>query len=47
MDDEFIEEFASNPKISKQIHVPLQAGNTRVLKEMKRGYTKEWYLKPL
>jgi len=44
MDDEFIEEFASNPKISKQIHVPLQSGNTKVLKEMKRGYTKEWFL---
>ncbi len=44
MDDEFIEEFASNPKICKQIHVPLQAGNSRVLKDMKRGYTKEWFL---
>jgi tRNA-2-methylthio-N6-dimethylallyladenosine synthase len=44
MDDEFIEEFATNPKICKQIHVPLQAGNTRVLKDMKRGYTKEWFL---
>ncbi len=44
MDDEFIEEFASNKKICKQIHVPLQAGNTKVLKDMKRGYTKEWFL---
>jgi tRNA-2-methylthio-N6-dimethylallyladenosine synthase len=44
MDDEFIEEFASNPKICKSIHVPLQAGNSRVLKDMKRGYTKEWFL---
>jgi len=44
MDDEFIEEFAKNPKICKSIHVPLQAGNTRVLKTMKRGYTKEWFL---
>ncbi|MEA2049793.1 MAG: tRNA (N6-isopentenyl adenosine(37)-C2)-methylthiotransferase MiaB [Campylobacterota bacterium] len=44
MDDEFILEFASNPKISKQIHVPLQSGNTNVLKQMKRGYTKEWFL---
>jgi len=44
MDDEFIEEFASNPKLCKQIHVPLQAGNTKVLKQMKRGYTKEWFL---
>jgi len=44
MDDEFIEEFASNPKICKQIHVPLQSGSTKVLREMKRGYTKEWFI---
>ncbi|MDD5358851.1 MAG: tRNA (N6-isopentenyl adenosine(37)-C2)-methylthiotransferase MiaB [Sulfurovaceae bacterium] len=44
MDDEFIREFAQNPKICKQIHVPLQSGSTRILKEMKRGYTKEWFL---
>lgn len=44
MDDEFIEEFASNPKICKSIHMPLQSGSTQVLKDMKRGYTKEWFL---
>ena len=44
MDDEFLQEFASNPKVCKQIHVPLQSGSTRLLKEMKRGYTKEWFL---
>ena len=44
MDDEFLEEFAKNPKICKQIHVPLQSGSTKLLKEMKRGYTKEWFL---
>ncbi len=44
MDDEFLEEFASNQKICKQIHVPLQSGSTRVLKRMKRGYSKEWFL---
>jgi tRNA-2-methylthio-N6-dimethylallyladenosine synthase len=44
MDDEFIEEFASNPKVCKSIHVPLQSGSTRILKAMKRGYTKEWFL---
>ena len=44
MGDEFLEEFASNPKICKQIHVPLQAGNDKVLKDMKRGYTKKWFL---
>jgi tRNA-2-methylthio-N6-dimethylallyladenosine synthase len=44
MDDEFIKEFAANPKISKSIHVPLQSGSTKILKAMKRGYTKEWFL---
>ncbi len=44
MDDEFLEEFASNPKICKQIHVPLQSGSTKLLKRMKRGYSKEWFL---
>lgn len=43
-DDEFIEEFASNDKICKQIHLPLQSGSTSILKAMKRGYTKEWFL---
>ena len=44
MDDEFIEEFISNPKICKSIHIPLQSGSTKVLKDMKRGYSKEWFL---
>jgi tRNA-2-methylthio-N6-dimethylallyladenosine synthase len=44
MDDEFIEGFANNPKISKCIHMPLQSGSTKILKAMKRGYTKEWFL---
>ena len=44
MDDEFIEEFARNPKICKSMHMPLQSGSTEILKTMKRGYTKEWFL---
>jgi tRNA-2-methylthio-N6-dimethylallyladenosine synthase len=44
MDDEFIDEFASNPKICKSMHVPLQSGSTELLKAMKRGYTQEWFL---
>ena len=44
MDDEFIEEFAHNPKICKSMHMPLQSGSTKVLKDMKRGYSKEWFL---
>jgi tRNA-2-methylthio-N6-dimethylallyladenosine synthase len=44
MDDEFIEEFAHNPKICKSMHMPLQSGSNVILKAMKRGYTKEWFL---
>ncbi len=44
MDDKFLEVFASNPKICKSMHMPLQSGSTKILKEMKRGYTKEWFL---
>ncbi|PAF45638.1 tRNA (N6-isopentenyl adenosine(37)-C2)-methylthiotransferase MiaB [Helicobacter sp. 11S02629-2] len=44
MDDEFLEEFAKNPKVCKSIHIPLQSGSTKILKSMKRGYSQEWYL---
>ena len=44
MDDEFIEEFSTNPKVCKSMHMPLQSGSTKVLKDMKRGYSKEWFL---
>ena len=44
MDDEFLEEFANNPKICKQIHVPLQSGSSSLLKSMRRGYSKEWFI---
>lgn len=44
MDDEFLKEFAENPKICKSMHMPLQSGSTKVLRDMKRGYTKEWFL---
>ncbi len=44
MDDRFLEEFASNPKICKSMHMPLQSGSSAILRRMKRGYTKEWFL---
>ncbi len=44
MDDKFLEVFASNPKVCKSMHMPLQSGSTQLLKEMKRGYSKEWFL---
>ncbi len=45
MDNKFIDVFVNNPKICKSIHMPLQSGSTKILKEMKRGYSKEWFLK--
>lgn len=44
MDNDFINEFSFNPKICKNIHIPLQSGSSKVLKDMKRGYTQEWFL---
>ena len=42
--DDVIDAIANNSKISRIIHLPLQSGNTKVLKEMNRRYTKEQYL---
>lgn len=44
MDDKFLEIFSTNDKICKSMHMPLQSGSTAVLRDMKRGYTKEWFL---
>lgn len=42
--DKLIAEMASNSKICRQLHVPLQSGSTKVLSDMNRKYTKEQYL---
>lgn len=44
MDERFIREFASNKKVCKSIHMPLQSGSSQILKAMRRGYSKEWFL---
>ena len=38
------ETMARCPHVAKQLHLPVQSGNSRVLKEMNRGYTRESYL---
>ena len=44
MDDKAIAVMAKYPNICKHIHLPAQSGNDRILKLMKRNYTREWYL---
>ncbi len=42
--DSLLRVIAENPKVCKQIHLPLQAGNDRVLEMMNRTYTQKEFL---
>ncbi|MBO5477830.1 MAG: tRNA (N6-isopentenyl adenosine(37)-C2)-methylthiotransferase MiaB [Clostridia bacterium] len=42
--DDLIEVIKKSKKIARQIHLPLQSGNTEVLKRMNRKYTKEQFV---
>ncbi|MBQ9504350.1 MAG: tRNA (N6-isopentenyl adenosine(37)-C2)-methylthiotransferase MiaB, partial [Lachnospiraceae bacterium] len=44
LSEELIEVMASSGKICRHLHLPLQSGSSRLLKEMNRHYTKESYL---
>lgn len=44
LSDELIEVMKASKKICRHLHLPLQSGSTRILKEMNRRYTKEQYL---
>lgn len=42
--DRLIDVMASEPKICKQLHLPVQSGSDKILKAMNRSYTRERYL---
>jgi tRNA-2-methylthio-N6-dimethylallyladenosine synthase len=44
MTDEVLHVMAKYENICKYIHLPVQSGNSDVLKRMNRGYTREWYM---
>ena len=44
LSDELIAVMGSCPKVCNHLHLPLQSGSSRILKEMNRRYTKEQYL---
>ena len=44
LSDELIAVMASEKKICKQLHLPVQSGSDRVLKAMNRKYTRDQYL---
>ena len=44
LSDELIEVMSRSKKICKHLHLPVQSGSTKILKDMNRRYTKEQYL---
>jgi tRNA-2-methylthio-N6-dimethylallyladenosine synthase len=42
--DEVLHTMAKYDNICKNIHLPAQSGNNRILELMNRNYTREWYL---
>ncbi|MEW6457311.1 MAG: tRNA (N6-isopentenyl adenosine(37)-C2)-methylthiotransferase MiaB [Acidobacteriota bacterium] len=45
--EEFISSLSRLEKITKYIHLPVQAGSNQVLEKMKRGYTREEFIRKI
>ncbi len=43
-DDDFFSLLKAEPRLARYVHLPVQSGSTRVLKAMRRGYTRAQYL---
>src|SRR5690554_2761743 len=44
MTDIVLHAIAKHDNICNYIHLPVQSGNSDVLKKMNRGYSREWYM---
>ena len=44
LSDKLIEVMKNEPKICRQLHLPVQCGSTKLLQKMNRHYTKDQYL---
>ncbi len=42
--DDVLYTMARHKNICRNIHLPVQSGNSRILEMMNRGYSREWYL---
>jgi len=42
--DRLLETLAELPRVGRHIHLPVQSGSTRILKDMRRGYTARGFL---
>jgi tRNA-2-methylthio-N6-dimethylallyladenosine synthase len=45
LSDKLLRTIAKHHNICKHIHLPVQSGNSRILKKMNRKYDREWYEK--
>jgi tRNA-2-methylthio-N6-dimethylallyladenosine synthase len=43
--DDLVAAYRDLPKLCEHAHLPVQSGSDRMLRLMKRGYSREWYLR--